>query len=100
MNGTYLTICDFVSYNHKLHKSVNVYVGDYRWGIDLLTDYTFHLELRVIIALLRFPPLYKPLAHVKSSKFLLDNSWQRFPTVEILELPALRSSCHSRPCRT
>jgi hypothetical protein len=26
--------------------------------------------------------------------------WQRLLTVEILQLHALRSSCHSRPCRT
>jgi hypothetical protein len=30
----------------------------------------------------------------------LAESWQRFLPREIPQLPALRSSCHSRPCRT
>jgi hypothetical protein len=70
------------------------------WWMDILTTYIHHSERQVIIALLLITTLYKPLAHAKSSQLSLDVSWRRFLTVEILQLPTLRSSCHSRPCRT
>jgi hypothetical protein len=43
--------------------------------------------------------IYKSL-HTLSSQASLGVSWKRLLTVEILQLPALRPSCHSRPCRT
>jgi hypothetical protein len=79
-------------------------VCDYKrgldWWIDLLTTYTHHSKLQVITALSLISALYKSLAHAKSSQSSLDVFWQRLLTVEILQLPALRPSCHSRSCRT
>jgi hypothetical protein len=68
--------------------------------MDLLTTYTYHSELQVITALSLISALYSSLAHAKSSQSSLDVFWQRLLTVEILQLLALRSSCHSHPCRT
>jgi hypothetical protein len=68
--------------------------------MDLLTTYTHQLELQVITVLLLISTLYKSLAHAKSSQSTLDISWQWLQIVESLQLPVLRSSCHSHPCRT
>jgi hypothetical protein len=77
---------------------------DCRWGLDwwmdLLTTCTHHSELQVITALSLISTLYKSLAHAKSSQSSLDDSGQWLLTVKILQLPALRSSCHSHSSRT
>jgi hypothetical protein len=59
----------------------------------------YHSELQVITALSLTSALYKSLAQAKFSQSSLDVSWQRFLTVEILQLRALRSPSHSRSCR-
>jgi hypothetical protein len=64
------------------------------WIFDLLTTYIHHSELHYIDHWHTQPSV---LSLLQSP---LTVSWQRFNTVEILQLPALRSSCHSRPCRT
>jgi hypothetical protein len=64
-----------------------------------VTSYTHDSEVQVITAQSLISTLYKSVAHAKSSQSSLDVSWQRLLTVEILQLPALRSSYHSRPCR-
>jgi hypothetical protein len=83
-----------------------IWVCGYRRGMDwilhLLTHYAHHAELQVITA----PPLISilhsslqnPLRFFQSAVSTAV-SWQRLLTVEILQLPALWSSCHSRPCR-
>jgi hypothetical protein len=65
---------------------------------------TYHSELQVITALLLISTFYKSPQHSLSlfqpavSKPVL--AWQLLLTAEILQLPALRASCHSRPYRT
>jgi hypothetical protein len=71
-----------------------VWIGE----LGLFTTYTHHSKLPVITALSLISTLYKSLAHTKSSHSLAV-SWQRILTVEIFQLPALRLSCHSSPCR-
>jgi hypothetical protein len=83
-------------------------VCDYRrgmnWILDLLTTNTHHSELQIITE----PPListfYKSLQHTLSLfqpvVFSRAVPWQELLTLEFLQLPVLRSSCHSRPCRT
>jgi hypothetical protein len=64
------------------------------WMLDLLTacihqselHFTDHWHTQTSV----LSPLQSPLSV----------SWQRLLTMEILQLPALRSSCHSHPCRT
>jgi hypothetical protein len=72
--------------------------------LDLLTTYTHHSELQVIKAL---QPISTPYSSPQYTPSPLQPAvsqpaapWQRLLTVEILQLPALRSSCHSRPCST
>jgi hypothetical protein len=64
------------------------------WWTDLLTTCIYNSELRFtdhwhtqtsVLSLLKSP---------------LAVSWQRLLPREILQLLSLRSSCHSRPCRT
>jgi hypothetical protein len=77
---------------------------DYRWGLNwwmnLLTTYAHHSELQVIIVLLLVSTLCRLLAHTMSPQSSLGISWQRLLTMEILQFPMLRASCHSCPCRT
>jgi hypothetical protein len=61
------------------------------WWMDLLATCIHHSELQVVIALSLISTLYKSLVHAKSSLYLLDVSWKRLLTVEILQLPALTS---------
>jgi hypothetical protein len=63
--------------------------------LDLLTTCTHHSELQVITALLLISTIYKSQPAVSPS----TSPWQR-PPVEISQLQALRTSCHSRLCRT
>jgi hypothetical protein len=62
------------------------------------------LELRVITALSLISTLYispqHPLSLLQPDVSSTAVSWKRRLTVKILQLSALRSSCHSRPCRT
>jgi hypothetical protein len=65
---------------------------------------TYHSELQVITTLLLISTLHKSpqclltlFQPTISSPAVL---WQWLLTVEILQLQALRSSCHCRPCRT
>jgi hypothetical protein len=67
--------------------------GAFGW-MDLLTTCIHHSEL-----------YFTAHWHTQTSVLnLLQSplvvSWQRLLPKEILQLPALRSSCHSRPCRT
>jgi hypothetical protein len=75
-----------------------VWIGE----LDLLTTCTHNWELQVITALPRSSTLY-PSLYAKYFPTLLSLQ-QPIPsnvlTVEILQFPALWSSCHSRPCRT
>jgi hypothetical protein len=72
--------------------------------MDLLTSYTHDSELQAVTA----PPLIStinksqqhPLSCFQHAVSSLAVPWQRLLTVEILQLHALRCSCHSRPCRT
>jgi hypothetical protein len=62
--------------------------------MDLLTSCIHHLELH-------FTDHWHTETSVLSLlQSLLAVSWQRLLPRESLQLPALRSSCHSRPCRT
>jgi hypothetical protein len=70
------------------------------WILDLLTTCTHHSELHVITELPPISTLYKSLGHAKSSQSPLVVSLQRLLTLEIFQLPAFRSFCHSCPCRT
>jgi hypothetical protein len=80
-----------------------VCVCDYRqgmdWWMDLLTPYTHHLELLSPISTL-YRSSQHPLSLFQTAMSSTAVPWQRLITVEILQLPALRSSCHSCPCRT
>jgi hypothetical protein len=71
------------------------------WILDLLTPLT---ELQAIIAPPLISTLYKsPQQPVCPSQPAVSYSaipWQRFLTLDILQLLTLRSSYHSRPCRT
>jgi hypothetical protein len=70
----------------------------------LLKPYTHHPELQVITAQPLISTLYSSLEHSLSFFQPAVSSravpWQRLPTLEILQLPELMSSYHSRPCRT
>jgi hypothetical protein len=71
--------------------------------LDLLTPCTHHSELRVITAPPLISTLYRSLQHplgLSQPSVSSTAPWQCLLTVEILQLPALRSSYHSRPCRT
>jgi hypothetical protein len=68
--------------------------------MDVWTTYANHSELQLITALSLISTIKKYVAHFKSSQSPLDLSWQQFLTIQILQLPAIRSSCQSRPCRT
>jgi hypothetical protein len=64
------------------------------WWIDLLTTCIHHSKLH-----------FTDRWHTQTSGHSLLQSplavfWQQLPQTEILQLPVLRSSCHSRPCRT
>jgi hypothetical protein len=86
---------------------VTYFVYDYRWGIDwildLLSTYAHHSELHIIITLTLISTLHKspqyPLSLFQPAVSSRAVPWQRLLTVEILQLPALRSFCHNRPCR-
>jgi hypothetical protein len=74
------------------------------WILDLLISCTHHSKLQALTALSLISTLYKSPQH-SLSLFQYAMSWQAIPwqrvlTVEILQLPALRSSCRSHPCRT
>jgi hypothetical protein len=64
--------------------------------------YTHHLELQVITVLFLIFTLHSSLQHPPSFSNLLCVN-QPFPDngfMDILQLPSLRSSCHSRLCRS
>jgi hypothetical protein len=71
--------------------------------MDLLTTCTHRSELQVITAKSLISALYKSRQHLLSLLQPARSSpvvpWQRLLILEILQLHALRSSCHSRPCR-
>jgi hypothetical protein len=81
------------SYCHDFE--VRDYTGGMDWVVDSLTTCIHHSELHFTVHW-----------HTKTSVLSLLQppvavSWQQiFNTVEILQHPALRSSCHSRSCRT
>jgi hypothetical protein len=89
-------------YYHEL--GVRDYRRDMYWKLDLSTPRTHHSELEVITTLPLISTLHKwlqhPLCLFQSAVSSTDVPWQRLQTVEILQLPALRSSCHSLPCIT
>jgi hypothetical protein len=60
--------------------------------MDLLTTYTHDSELQAITVLSLISTIHKSL-QAKSSQSSLVVSWQRLLTMEILQLPALRSCC-------
>jgi hypothetical protein len=68
------------------------------WILDILITYTHHSELQVITALWIISTIHRSSQH-QLKLFQTVDPWQRLLTVEILQLPALRFSCHSRPCR-
>jgi hypothetical protein len=80
-------------------------LGDYRRGLhswmDLLATYTHDPELQVITAPLLISTIHKsprhPLKFLQPAVSSLAVPWQRFLTVEILQLHALRSSLHKLP---
>jgi hypothetical protein len=83
-----MTLC--VTYYHDLCVSKDgVWIGE--WIYWPLTQ-------------LRTTSNYRGITDLNISQITstssLEISWQRLLTVEILQLPALRSSCQSRPCRT
>jgi hypothetical protein len=88
--------------------TLSQFLCDYRRGVNwwmyLLTDYTHHSELQVITALSLISTFYKspqhPLSLFQPAVSSSAIPWQRLLTVDILQLHALRCSCHSRPCRT
>jgi hypothetical protein len=71
--------------------------------MDLLTTYTRHSEVQALTRLSLIFTLHKSPQHLLSlSQPTVSSSavtWQRLLTVEIFQLHALRSPCHSRPCR-
>jgi hypothetical protein len=83
------------------YNIVMIYVCDYRRGMDwilnLLTllwttsNYSAISDLHTTEPAKPFPSLLSSLTAV---------SCQRILTMEILQLPALGSSCHSLPCKT
>jgi hypothetical protein len=93
----------------RLGKHISTYLGvcvTYRrsmdWILDLLTTCIHHWELQVIPIFSLVSILYKSQHHPLNFSSLLcspDVPYQRFLAVEILQLPALMSSFHSRPCR-
>jgi hypothetical protein len=74
----------------------------FRWGLywwmDLLT--TWHVPLGTRSHYSPTSNFHKSLAHAMSSQSSLGISWQRLLRMEIVQLPALRSSCYSCPCRS
>jgi hypothetical protein len=70
--------------------------------MDLLTN-IYHSELRVLTLSFIFTLHRSPQHLLSIFQSAMSSSAvprQRLLTVEILQLHALRSSCHSRPCRT
>jgi hypothetical protein len=71
---------------------------DYRWGINwilnLLIACIHHSELHFTEHWHTQTSVLSPLNYPQAV------SWQRFLPRENLQIPALRSSCHSRPCST
>jgi hypothetical protein len=77
---------------------------DYRrcsdWWMDLLTTHTRDSEPQAISTPLQISTVHKSPLHTPSLFQPLSPPavpWQRLPTVEILHLPALRSSFHRLP---
>jgi hypothetical protein len=72
--------------------------------VDLLTTYTHDSEVRVITAPLLISTVHKSTQHPLSIFQPTVSSpavpWQRFLTVEIIQLHSLRSSLHRLSCRT
>jgi hypothetical protein len=71
--------------------------------MDLLTSYKHHSELQALVTLPLISTLHKSTQHLLSLFQAAVSSpavpWQWFLSVEVLQLHALRTSCHSCPCR-
>jgi hypothetical protein len=74
------------------------------WWVDLLATYTHHSDLQVTKALPLIFTIHKspqhPLSLFQPAVYSPAVPWQRLLTMEILQLPAIRSSLHSLPRRT
>jgi hypothetical protein len=74
------------------------------WWMDLLTTYTHDWKVQIITALPLISTIHRspqhPLSLFQSAVSSPAVPWQRFLTVEIFQLHALRSSRNSLPCRT
>jgi hypothetical protein len=84
---------------HNIFKCTTVH--DYRWSLDywhnLLTTYITWLGTTSNYSTTAYLPIHKSPQHplsLSSLLFSLAVPWQRLPTVEILQLPALRSFLH------
>jgi hypothetical protein len=77
---------------------------DYRrgmnWILDLLEQPGTTSNYSTIADLHTLRITTAPTKPFQASCVLTSCSWQRLLTVEILQIPALRFSCHSRQCRT
>jgi hypothetical protein len=70
------------------------FIDDLHKSLLTATNYSAALNLHTLQIITVHTKLFKPAV---SSRAI---PWKRFLTVEILQLPSLRSYCHSRPCRT
>jgi hypothetical protein len=73
------------------------------WILDLLTTLQHDSELQAITALPLISTIHSsqhPLSLFQPDVPTTAVPWQRLLTVDILQLPTPRFSCHSRPCRT
>jgi hypothetical protein len=95
---------ELMIYDPILFRYWHHYKQDIHWRIDLSTPYIYHSELQVFTALLLFSAIYRSSQHMLSlfqpAVSPTAIPWQWLLAVEILQLPALMSCLHNRPCRT